>query len=125
VFKAPVSDLDCVIFASANVTPKMPGHGFRGNELRTLIVEACPPASNGAPHLLRARARLIGSTSLRRIARVEGNEETTEGMRGLWRPQLDGVELSHDLLNASVMEQQDSRDDGLGHALCGGPTHIG
>jgi hypothetical protein len=37
---------------------------------------------------------------------------------------LGSVELSHDLLNASLMEQQDSRDDGLGHALSGGPAHI-
>jgi hypothetical protein len=38
--------------------------------------------------------------------------------------ELEGGELSHDLLNASLMEQQDSRDDGLGYALGGSPTHI-
>ena len=39
-------------------------------------------------------------------------------------PKLDGAELSDDLLNASLMEQQHSRDDGLGHALSGGPARI-
>jgi hypothetical protein len=38
--------------------------------------------------------------------------------------ELDGGEFSHDLLNASLMEQQDSRDDGFGHALSGGPARI-
>ena len=38
--------------------------------------------------------------------------------------QLDGAELSHDLLNASLMQQQDSRNNGLGHALGGSRTHI-
>jgi hypothetical protein len=37
---------------------------------------------------------------------------------------LDGAELSDDLLNASLMEQQDRRDNGLGHTLSGGPAHI-
>jgi hypothetical protein len=38
--------------------------------------------------------------------------------------ELDGAELGHDLLNASLIEQQDSRNDGFGHALSGGPAHI-
>ena len=37
---------------------------------------------------------------------------------------LGSAELSRDLLNAALMEQQDSRDNGLGHALGGSPTHI-
>jgi hypothetical protein len=37
---------------------------------------------------------------------------------------LGSAELSDDLFNASLMQQQNGGDDGLGHALCGGPTHI-
>src|SRR5262249_48617408 len=33
-------------------------------------------------------------------------------------------ELGCDLLHASLMEQQDSRNDGFGHALSDGPAHI-
>ena len=38
--------------------------------------------------------------------------------------ELGSAELSRDLVNASLMEEQDSRDNGLGHALGGSPTHI-
>jgi hypothetical protein len=39
--------------------------------------------------------------------------------------QLEGAELSHDLLSASLMERQDRRDDSFGHALGCGPSHRG
>jgi hypothetical protein len=37
---------------------------------------------------------------------------------------LDGAELGHDLLNASLMKQQNSRYHRLGHTLSGGPSSI-
>jgi hypothetical protein len=37
---------------------------------------------------------------------------------------LGSTELGCDLLHASLMEEQDSRNDGFGHALSGGPAHI-
>ena len=38
--------------------------------------------------------------------------------------ELGSAEFSRDLLNASLMQQQDSRDNGFGHALSGGPSDI-
>ena len=37
---------------------------------------------------------------------------------------LGGAELRHNLVDASLMEQQISRDNGFGHALNSGPAHI-
>jgi hypothetical protein len=39
-------------------------------------------------------------------------------------PKLDGAELGYDLVDAAFMEQQNSCDDGFGHALSGGPARI-
>jgi hypothetical protein len=39
-------------------------------------------------------------------------------------PKLDGAELGYDLVDAAFMQHQNSRDDGFGHALGGGPAHI-
>ena len=38
--------------------------------------------------------------------------------------ELGSTELGHNLVDASLMEQQDSRDNGLGHALGGSPAQI-
>ena len=37
---------------------------------------------------------------------------------------LGSAELGHNLVDASLMQQQDSRDNGFGHALGGSPAHI-
>ena len=37
---------------------------------------------------------------------------------------LGSAELRHNLVDASLMQQQNSRDNGFGHALGGGPAHI-
>jgi hypothetical protein len=110
--------------------------------------EHCEPVLVGSAHLIRVdggagvllmRRYVTVATVARPLWRLRRYQSfpllkrvECAGRINAWRSpdeidhllKLGSAELTRDLLNASVMEQQDSRDNGLGHALGGSPTHI-
>jgi hypothetical protein len=98
-----------------------------GSSLAGVRVSGWPRGSRrgSAPGARRpSRLRRYQSSLLKRVE--------CAGRINAWRSpdeldhllELDAAELGHNLVDAALMEQQNSRDDIFGNALSGGPAHI-
>jgi hypothetical protein len=144
--RSPPSLRTCSIAPSGRLLPTARGDDapWLGSAPRSVSAEPCESALFGSAHVLSVgfdpcrgpiECHSTGRNACDRLRR-RGESPALEGLKrfgriAVWRTpdELDDLlklawpELSDDLIDAPLMKQQNSRYDGFGHTLNGGPSH--